>query len=254
MKKLVSMAIALTLASALQAQEPVYQPVSGSLQLKSSHLWRGIEVADEVTLAADVNVHDRSERLKFGIWSGAGINGNFKEIDYYASFNLGGLTLAVWDIYNFSPSATYNNRQAFNYKAAQTGHFVDASLAWRVSERFPLRLYWATVVFGRDRGELNERNRYSTYVEAGYPFKLPEGIGLELSAAGAFALNRGHDADGRLSKAHFYGRTPGVVSVCMTVSKDIKLGSYTLPVAVMTMWNPENNSVNAQVSLNILIL
>lgn len=252
MKKLILFALTALFTSAAQAQQQEYKPLDAQLQLKTSHLWRGIEVADEVTTVADISVKDPSEVFKFGLWGGAGINGNYKEIDYYASISKYGLTLTVWDIYNFSPGATYNNRQAFNYKARETGHFVDASLAWRVCEQFPLRLYWATVLFGRDRGPLNDRNLYSTYVEVSYPFKLKGGIGVELSAGGAFSMRKGKNADGTTSDAHFYGKTPGVVSCCLNVTKDVKIGSYTLPVSVLTMWNPENNTVNAQVALTLL--
>lgn len=252
MKKLIVIALAVLFSAAVNAQETGYKPLGAQLQLKSSHLWRGQEVTDEVTLVSDLYLKDRNDVFRFGLWGGAGVTGKYKEIDYYASVSKYGLTFAVWDIYNFSPGAAYNNRQAFNYEAHETGHFVDASLAWRISEKFPLKLYWATVLFGRDRGQLNDHNRYSTFIQASYPFELKGGFGVELSAAGAFAFNKGKNADGSTSDAHFYGSSPGVVDVSLKVSKDLKIGSYTIPVSVLTMWNPENNSVNAQVALTLL--
>ncbi len=52
---------------------------------------------------------------------GAGVTGAFKEFDYFFSITKAGFTLAVWDIYNFSPDAPYNNSQVFNYVADETG-------------------------------------------------------------------------------------------------------------------------------------
>jgi hypothetical protein len=229
-------------------------PIGGSLQLKNMHLWRGQEVSDEVTLTTDINIQDRSNIFKFGIWGGMGVNGNFKEIDYYASFSQSGFTLAAWDIYNFSSGVDYNNRQAFNYSARETGHFADVSLAYQFQKNFPLKLYWATVVFGRDRGVLNEKNRYSSYAEISYPVKLKNEISLEIGVAGAFALSEGKDITGKKSKAHFYGDSPGIVNVNLTLSKDLNICGYKLPISIMTMWNPEKNYANMQIALNLIYL
>lgn len=248
---LIAVYAAVTLNSYAQTIE-INMPVSGSFQLKNAHLWRGQEVSDEVTLATDINISDKNNIFKFGIWGGMGVNGNFKEIDYYASISKSGFVLAVWDIYNFSPGATYNNRQVFNYKPRETGHFIDVSLAYQFQRTIPLKLYWATVVLGRDRGALNERNRYSSYAEISYPIKLKKGIKLELGVAGAFALRKGKDLMGETSKAHFYGNTPGIVNVSLILSKDLNISGYKLPVSVMTMWNPEKNYANMQVAFNLI--
>lgn len=238
--------------SLLSQTEADYQPIEGSVQLKNMHLWRGQEVTDEVTLGTDIYFTNTKKNFKFGLWGGAGINGNFKEIDYYVSYKTGGFTFALWDIYNFSPGAAYNNRQVFNYSARETGHFVDLSVLYQLPEKLPLKVYWATVIFGRDRGPMNERNRYSTFVELTYPILRHQTVDLNAGIGGAFALSRGKDIAGKKTDAHFYGKSEGIVSLSLTAMKTIDLCGYKLPVSATAMWNPEKNYANIQVALNLL--
>lgn len=232
----------------LQAQESeVYKPVDFSLQLKNMHLWRGLQITSSAVTDVDLRVKDKSGTFTGGLWGGAGTDGEFKEFDYYFTFSKSGFTFAAWDIYNFSKDATYNNRQVFNYSARETGHFIDLSLAYRFSGSFPLNISWATVVFGRDRGALNEKNLYSTYVSMDYPVLRSDYINLDLGIAGAFALSPEKGTD-----ANFYAKDAGIVNVNVVASKKLQLGSYTLPVSVMGMWNPANNNANIQVALDLI--
>ncbi len=242
-----SIIISLFLSSGLLAQDKdAYKPVDFSLQLKNMHLWRGLQVTNTALSAVDLNLKDKSNSFTVGLWGGAGFNGDYKEFDYYMSYAKGGFKVALWDIYNFSKGATYNNHQVFNYSARETGHFIDLSVAYRFQGKFPLNVSWATVIFGRDRGALNEKNLYSTYVSMDYPVLRGKEVDVDLGIAGAFALKPEKGTD-----AHFYAKDAGIVSVNVTASKKLQLGSYTLPVSVMGMWNPANNEANLQIALDI---
>lgn len=226
--------------------------IGGDLGLKTMHLWRGIEVSDEITTTASVYFKTKNDVFRAGIWSGMGINGNFKEFDYYATFKHSGFEISLWDIYNFSPGATYNNKEAFNYKARETGHFLDLRLSYHFQKSFPLKVFWATLLYGRDRDVLNAKNRYSTYVELEYPVFRQNGFSLEIGAGGAFALVKGKDINGNKTDAHFYGDDPNVVDIHLRLSKTFKLGKYSLPVALMPMWNPEKDYMNVELSMQLL--
>lgn len=246
--------VALLICSSLQAQTDGYKPIGGVLQFKNMHLWRGQEVTDEATFTTDIYYKNKKQNFKIGLWGGAGVNANFKEIDYYVNYSIKGFTFALWDIYNFSPEADYNNQQAFNYSARETGHFIDMSVAYQFQEKFPLRLYCATVIFGRDRGPLNKKNRYSTFVELSYPLLRNKIVDLDASIGGAFALSRGKDITGKKSDTHFYGNSPGIVSINLTASKSIDLCGYKLPVSLTGLWNPKKNYANIQIALNFISL
>ncbi|MDR1882247.1 MAG: hypothetical protein LBR26_05625 [Prevotella sp.] len=226
--------------------EEKHNPVDFSLQLKNMHLWRGLQVTNTALGAVDLHLKDKSNSFAVGLWGGAGFTGDYKEFDYYVSYSKSGFTVALWDIYNFSKGAAYNNRQAFNYSARETGHFMDLSVAYCFQGNFPLNISWATVIFGRDRGALNEKNLYSTYVSVDYPVLKGGPVDVRLGVAGAFALSPEEGTD-----AHFYSKDAGIVSINMTASKKLQLGNYTLPVSVTGMFNPANNEANLQIALDI---
>lgn len=230
-----------------QSEEKEYSPVDISLQLKTKHLWRGIQVSNEALAAADLTFQDKSGSFKAGVWGGAGFAGNFKEFDYFASYSKSGFTIALWDIYNFA-NDNKRERNLFNYNKYTTGHFIDLSVAYQLQGSFPLSLSWATIIQGCDLDQLNPEsdNRYSTYVTLGYPVIRNKAVDLDLGIGGAFALNPAKGSD-----VHFYGDKPGIVNLNATASKKVQLGSYTLPVSVMAMWNPLMKHGNIQVALDI---
>lgn len=219
--------------------------IGGTVDVRTMHLWRGIEVSDEVNVATDLHFKTKNNTFKLGLWGGAGVNGNFKEFDYYTSYTIEGLTIALWDVYNFSPGATYNNRQAFNYKASETGHYIDAMLSYRISDKFPLKIFYSTIVFGRDRGPLNDGNKYSTYIELEYPVIAEKGLRLDAAIGGAFSYK---------TKVNFYGNTAGIVDIHLRLVKDVYIAGYRLPIYIMPMWNPQGNNVNMQFGITLFSL
>ncbi len=242
----------LLLANNLPAQvfgedsPPESGPVDFSLQAKTKHLWRGIQVSNSALTAVDLGLQTNDRSFKVGVWGGASFDGDFREFDYYISYTKNGFNAALWDIYNFSPGATYNNKEVFNYKSHKTGHFIDLSVGYRFQGDFPLFIGWATIIHGRDRGENNSKNLYSTYVSADYPVIRDKRVDISLGLAGAFALDPESG-----SSANFYGHKAGIVNVNVTAAKKLKLGRYILPVSAMVMWNPVENHANIQLALDI---
>ena len=246
-KNLVLILLCVVMAVPVMAQEnEKTSPVDFSLQLKNNHLWRGYEISTEAAFATNIFVATKDKSFMLGVWGGAGLSGNYKELDYYTSYSTSGFTVALWDIYNFSPGAAYNNTNVFEYRAKETGRFIDLSVGYQFQGNFPLSASWATIVYGRDRDTANENNRFSTFVTLGYPIIKNRLVNLDLSCSGAFALNPEENTD-----AHFYANDAGIVMVALTASKNIKLGSYNLPVSVMGMWNPVNKNTNIQLAIDI---
>lgn len=107
---------------------------------------------------------------------------------------------------------------------------------------------WSTILFGRDRNISNTSNKYSSYYYAEYPIYEKGNWRVDLGIGGAFALKEGGD------NAHFYGKHPGIVEVNLKISRNIILGNYTIPVSILSMWNPEENRANFQVALTLVPL
>lgn len=231
---------------------PIEDYIGGSIHLKNMHLWRGYQVSSEVTSTAEIYFKTKNDILRVGLWNGMGVNGGFKELDYYVHFKKSGFEVVFWDVYNFSPEATYNNKQAFNYIAKETGHYFDLRLSYRLQKKIPLKIFWSTIFFGRDRDGLNEKNRYSSYLELEYPVFSRYGYSLDVGVGGAFALVNGRNKEGKKTDANFYTDHTNVVDIHLRLSKTFKIGNYNLPVAFMPMWNPPNDNMNMEVSLELL--
>lgn len=222
------------------------------LQVKSMHLWRGYAVTEAAMSALDVAWVNPAKTLKVGVWGGAGFNGVYREFDYYISYNTGGFSISLWDIYNFSTNLP--SSKLFDYNSKTTQHFIDLTVGYNFGETFPLNLSASTIIFGRDRDILPEdqqaiypirrgENRFSTYVKADYPVLNTNGYAVKLYVAGAFALNG--------QKNNFYGSKSNIVDTGFIVAKDVSIGNYTIPISATAMWNPELNIGNIQLAVNL---
>lgn len=240
-------ATAQTDSSKKQTDTASYNPLYLHTQLKSMHLWRGLAVTNTAVVAIDGGVSTRNQKLKAGIWGGYGLTGVYKEFDYYVAYSPAkNLTFAVWDIYNYSTDATWNNKKFFDYGDSTTGHFIDVSANWKVSQKVPLTLYWATIVHGRDRGVLNQKNLYTTYVQATYPVVQNKQVNFDLIVGGAFAFR--HDEG---YKNNFYGSNDGFTNIGCKITRILELGKYKLPVSATPSWNPVRNSGNIQLAVDL---
>ena len=254
MKLFKSTILAVGMLSAFPFAQAQDAPAKGSLdmhlQVKNMHLWRGYAVTEAPMTALDVAYVCPSKNFKIGVWGGAGFNGDYREFDYYLAYNKGGFKLEVWDIFNFSPGMP---TKLFDYDQKTTSHFVDVTLGYQFGKAFPLYLSASTIVYGRDLESIPSSlpgvgprlgdNRYSTYVHAEYPVYSYNGYDMKLYLGGAFALAG--------QAQNFYGSKSNIVATGFVVSKNLTLGSYTIPVSATALWNPELNSGNIQLAVNL---
>lgn len=245
-KRLFALSCFLLLAAgSLQAQ------VNMKANLQNMHLWRGMEVTDGFVLTTDLSIADRHKHFRAGLWGGMNTNGSYKEFDYYLSYTLGRFSVSLWDTYNFSPDADYNNKEIFNYKAKETGRFIDATVSYTVSEKLPLSLNWSTILFGRDRDGLNAQNRYSTFAYAEYPVWQNEDWEIKPGIGAAFALSPGKDADGNATHEHFYGESAGIVHISLTSTYQLAIGKLKFPVTLLALWNPQSSEGYLQIGVRL---
>lgn len=216
------------------------------VNLQNNHLWRGMEVADGIVVLSDLGYTFARGHATVGLWGGTNSEGTYKEMNHYLSLSASGFGLALWDTYNFSPGASYNNHEYFNYSARETGRFLDCTLSYRFQGRLPVLLSWSTILFGRDRDASNTQQRYSTFVYAECPVVKKEGWSVDVGAGGAFAL---HPAD---EGGNFYGDDAGIVHLTLAVRRELRLGSYSLPVYVRGMWNPQSSTAYLQLGAEVL--
>lgn len=227
---------------------PVRAQIHLKANIQNNHLWRGMEVADGVVVLTDLSYTFAKGHATVGLWGGTNANGTYKEMNHYLSLSTGDFTLALWDTYNFSPGASYNNREYFNYTAHGTGRFLDCNLSYKLRGPLPLKVSWATVLFGRDRDAANARQRYSTFVYCECPVYQKNDWDVKTGVGGAFALR---NTDGG---QHFYGDGPGVIHLSLNVGRRVRIGKYSLPVYVLGQWNPQPSKAYFQIGAEVLHL
>lgn len=216
------------------------------VNLQNMHLWRGMEVADGGVITTDISLSDPTDRFAIGLWGGVNCDGSYKEFDYYISYTNNRLEISVWDIYNFSPDAKYNNQDIFNYKAADSGRFIDATIAYTVCAKYPLRLSWSTIIYGRDRGVHNEENKYSTFCYAEYPIYTDSKWRCDVGVGGAFALVAASNG------ANFYSEQGGIIETNIKLTYNLTIGEYEMPIFARAMWNPQSKGGFLQLGTQII--
>jgi len=241
------------LSLSLVAQEKSDSPLGLSLKLKKGSVWRGIEVNSGIVIDGRLELSTLDNSLSMGVSGVSSVDPQYKEFNYYASFEKSGFSVAIWDIFNYSDgnALDYNINDAFNYNASETGRFVDLELGYKFSDAFPIKLSWATIIFGRDRDVINDEgkkgNKYSTFVHASYPVVQDSKVNLDFGIGGAFAFRNASN-----SKSNFYGTTYGIVHINLSAHRDVEIGSYKLPISLNAVWNPQKQKTYFEMAFDII--
>lgn len=217
------------------------QKLHSALQFRNSHLWRGIEVSSGLIYTGDLHLDGKN--FYGGFWAGGNFDGSYKEFDNYVGYKNKHLAVELWDVYNFSPGATYNNKEFFNYNASETGRFWDLKAFYTVSEKVPLILSFNTIIFGRDRNLDNTENKYSSFISAEYPVYKKEDLEVRGRVGYGFALNHAGE------KSNFFAKRDGFNEISLIVSKSFTIAGYKLPVGIWGTWNPIGNNAYLQFSV-----
>ena len=126
----------------------------------------------------------------------------------------------------------------FNYKKNETGHLFELSAKFLGTDKIPFTLLVATNVYGADAKKSNSDNQFSTYVEAGYNFKIQD---TECNAFLGFTPNK---PDVNKGETGFYGPGPGVINLGVTATKEIKItDKFSLPVSTSLITNPQAENI-----------
>ncbi|TCC99647.1 hypothetical protein [Pedobacter hiemivivus] len=234
--------VQMTFNAAAQTTHTTYKPIEAHLQIKSIHLWRGLEITTSPYLLGVVNFTDKSGRLKVGARGSSGWNGEYRQLDYFASYQYKNARIVLYDIFNSSKTLPLTTN-LFDYSASTTRHFIDATIGYTISKKFPLDIAWSTIIAGRDRDVLpgdsiaiagkdplrRGKNRYSTYVQLTYPVNLND-VRLDFFIGGVFTLNGQQNS--------FYGNKPGIATLGVAANKKVTVGKYSFPVSLAPTWNP----------------
>lgn len=218
-----------------------------NVTLATSHLWRGLIISPSMTAMGDIHyTFDKKRNFSVGVWGGNSFDGKYTEVDYYVQYKHKGLTIGLWDLFN---TTNVEHPEVFNYDKNTTTHLIDLRTSYRFSKEFPLRIEADIILYGNDKElqpDLAYKNRYSTYVELGYPIIKNDEITLDTYIGAGFSLDGQSNLYSSNTDHNF-----NIVNAGFKASKDISIFQYKLPVFAGIMWNPAEKYTRMQLGVSL---
>lgn len=253
--------LSLVRATAQNAGSPEESRLQFTANIQNNHLWRGILVADNPVVMGNLSYAlSKNKNLKIGIWGASAFANekdgtHYREIDYYIQYSNENFYIGLWDSYNSRDVvAAYADDDVFNYSLKRTAHTLELRTNYTFGHKFPLNIEAGIMLYGganarevilKPDGEY-DRNKYSTYVQMSYPVVHGKAIDLNAFLGGGFALS---------GESFLYGGGKGgfrIVNAGFKASKNIKITEqYTLPVAMLVMWNPTLGYARIQLAVTV---
>jgi hypothetical protein len=206
----------------------------------SRYVWRGLDFGASPNIQPTLSL--TAGNFEIGSWGAISTLGTYSEVDLYAKYTLGGVSLGVTDYFfptDGIPAA--DGQKYFNWKNASTGHVVETFAQYKGGEKFPVSLLASVLVYGNDKdfskmeidaatSDTTFKNNYSAYVELGYSFNV-KGQALDVFA-------------GFTPAAGFYGSEAAVVNAGISTSKKIAItDKFELPVKASLITNPLTQNI-----------
>jgi hypothetical protein len=240
MKKVLCILLVAFVAQLITAQEKKLKDnrLDFSVDLKTSHLWRGLIISDKPMAAVYIKLKlNTSGSFSTGFWGGMAFSNesdgtSYKEINYYLQYAKSGFSIGLWNLFN---TRGVESPDIWNYNKETTGHILDLRTSYNFGESFPLILEANVFLYGSvdaQHTNSNFKQRNSTYVQVSYPLIKGSKVDVNGFLGAGFSLN---------GDTHLYGdgtRKFDLVNVGFNASKTVKFGNYNLPVSVNTLWNP----------------
>jgi hypothetical protein len=253
MKKVLCILLAAFAAQISTAQEKTLKdsPIDFSVDLKTSHLWRGLIISDKPMAAVFIKLKlNKSGSFTTGFWGGMAFSNesdgtSYKEINYYMQYANNGFSIGLWNLFN---TRGVVSPDIWDYDKETTRNILDVRTSYNFGESFPLTLEADVFLLGSVDSQytnFNFEQRYSTYVQVSYPLVKESKVDVSSFVGAGFSLN---------GDTHLYGdgtRNFDIVNVGFTASKTVKFGDKNVPVSVTTLWNPSVKYARVQLVVQL---
>jgi len=134
----------------------------------SRHLWRGHQLGDAPAIEPEITLSKRN--FGFSIWAATTFNNSYNEIDIILIYQvLPFLNISFYDYYN--PLSDAENK-FWKYKSDEMRHSLELKADFE-KDKFPLTLLAGVFIYG-DKDSIDSSERFSTYIEPAYNFKIAE--------------------------------------------------------------------------------
>ena len=217
-------------------------------EIDANYVWRGLYCGGlSLQTEADVSYYGFFANMWWNVgatdwkWgrrdaSGKPVTGINPEVDMSLGYRYKGLMIQFMHMYYFDRYADGRRSRYFdwgNYPADGGGVTTEWRIAYRISDKVPLRLMWCTRTFGRDGymrdGEL--KRAYSTYIEARYDQPLP----YDITLSGVIGITPWRSMYTGFEKEF------AVVNLTVGLSKSWRLTEYcSVDMGGVVMFNPSS--------------
>ncbi|QVY66231.1 hypothetical protein [Polaribacter sp. Q13] len=234
-----------------------------SAHLKNMHLWHGSVVTPGPMIATSLEFNSRDSKFTLGVWGGTSFGTSTDVINKNTGKNVAAhyQEFSLYTKYRFSDTffieaVSHNNYTGveergdvlhyWSYDKTQGYNFVDVNFGYNITPS--TLLYFATIINGgagdyevQTDGSL--KNSWTHYFEVSSKVWEKEDASLSLFAGGAWSF---------VTDKTFYTENAGnLINVGATYNKNVKLGTYNLPIGVTAMWNPEQEKTVLQLDITL---
>ncbi|MCC8155220.1 MAG: hypothetical protein LIP01_14135 [Tannerellaceae bacterium] len=196
-----------------------------SADFVSRYVWRGTDCGPTSIQPAITAAY---KGLSLELWGSTDFTTPVKEIDITLGYEINGLNLALVDYW-------IKEYDGFRYGDFSNNHAFEASIGYYFGDSAPLTLTWSTMFAGGADKKENDKQAYSTFIEANYDFSVKN---VDLSA--------GIGVSPWKSAMYHRPGTSGfaLCTVSLKASKAIRItDSFSLPVFVEGIFAPNQDDV-----------
>ncbi|MFD2835393.1 hypothetical protein [Gramella sp. AN32] len=210
------------------------------------HTWHGFVVTPGAMVASSLDYSFYNNKFKIGAWGGSSFNGEYIELSYFLTYNTGKSFKA--SLISHNNYSGWENPNIFSWNKYNSPNFLDIVVETSISEKFPLDMYFSTILFGQGgdfqttpNGEVT--NSYSNYLELRYPVVINDRLKITLFAGGAFSF---------FTEKTFYTRHDNLVNIGLKLQKNISILKYYRIIKAKAFWNPESKRAALEVNIALL--
>ncbi len=219
----------------VSAQESQPWQINFRTDIFSRHLWRGDQLG--VAPAIEPEISLTKGNFGFSIWAATTFNNSYNEIDIILNYQvLPFLNISFYDYYN---PVTGAENKFWKYKGDEMRHSLELT-ADLEHNNFPFTLLTGVFIYG-DKDSIGSGERFSTYIEPAYNFKIG---GKDFHLFTGFTPFNGYYSD----KFAF-------VNAGVTFSESFAIcPQLELPVEITFCTNPSTNQTWFIVGIGTLVL
>ncbi|HSO86320.1 MAG TPA: hypothetical protein VLQ91_07210 [Draconibacterium sp.] len=220
------------LALHVSSQESDSWKIDFRTDIFSRHLWRGDQLGDAPAIEPEITL--TKGKFGFSVWGATTFNNSYNEIDIILNYQvLPFLNISFYDYYNPVPDA---KNEFWKYNGDEMRHSLELT-ADLEKDDFPLTLLAGVFIYG-DKDSISNGERFSTYIEPAYNFKI---AGKDFSLFTGFTPINGYYSD----KFAF-------VNAGITFSESFAITpKLELPVEITFCTNPSTNQTWFVVGIGI---